>query len=612
MFLLHVPFPSCFLSYASSFSLKARDDLQVCLTAPKCYFIHYISIILIPLISFGSRNPNSFHSRDLTYPPNGDDICKRVFGFFPKDEQREVVKHIGRGEDCILIAGCGWGKTLAYFLPLALWDNTVIVIVSPLVALMEEQQMKLQAVGICSIALCGQKQLPDNFEEELIGGKYRAVLMSPEAAFNNVRLKMLWNDTVWRSKVQAVVIDEAHCISTWGPEFRKEYSRIGDLRSSVPPGTAFVAVSATLHGQLLQDVKRSLHFSSDVFVIRADTDRPNIRYEVQVCKGNIGTCYQALEGFLDSKKTIVYFDRTDELLGAFIHLHTFIGSSASQSSIRSDQIVTYFADLAPASKQLYMSKFKRGEVLLMLSTEAAGMGCDISDVLRVVQFRFPKTITALAQRLGRAARDPNLQGSGILIYPRTDSTKVNSMESDLRGFIATDCRRKHFNHVFDNKHKIVDNCCDLCDQQNISHQGPRPDFRMVRSNPRPMLSRTFRVIRQSDQQLQAKEKIVNWRRIELQELMTWAEFYNERCVMDDGTINVLSSRFGDIAIAEDIGAIVDWSELIPGSKQRLTNIIVEYNQEIESQSSRNDKRGSTTPDLQFNGHHNKRNKSSVD
>ncbi|KAF9324375.1 hypothetical protein BG006_000567, partial [Podila minutissima] len=116
---------------------------------------------------------------------------------------------------------------------------------------------------------------------------------------------MLLSEVGWRSRVQAVVIDEAHCISTWGPEFRKDYSRIGDLRSRVPRGTAFVAVSATLHGQILQDVKRSLHYASNVTVIGANTDRPNVRYEAQVTNGNINSCYMALETFMDSKKTVV-------------------------------------------------------------------------------------------------------------------------------------------------------------------------------------------------------------------------------------------------------------------------------------------------------------------
>ncbi|KAF9200839.1 hypothetical protein BGZ59_003066, partial [Podila verticillata] len=136
-------------------------------------------------IVHGNALEDAAPSNVLFYPADGDEQCERVFGFIPKSEQWKVVEHIGRGDDCILIAGCGWGKTLAYFLLLVLWENRVIVIISPLVALMEEQHRKLQAVNISSIPVYSGRQLPHNIEEELIGGKYRAVFMSPETAFNS-------------------------------------------------------------------------------------------------------------------------------------------------------------------------------------------------------------------------------------------------------------------------------------------------------------------------------------------------------------------------------------------------------------------------------------------
>jgi hypothetical protein len=140
----------------------------------------------------------------------------------------------------------------------------------------------------------------------------------------------------------------------------------------------------------------------------------------------------------------------------------------------------------------------------------------------------------------------------------------------------------------------------------------------------------FKIARLLEQQLMAKKKIMDWRITELQELRKQAEFYDERCIMNDGAINLLSARFGDIVIAEDISAVVDWSELVQGSKQRLTNILVEFNQEIEIQLSssslrkhsisdpapalhrnQKDKRARQTPDLQSNAQCNKRNKSTT-
>ncbi|KAF9157814.1 hypothetical protein DFQ26_008300 [Actinomortierella ambigua] len=257
---------------------------------------------------------------------------------------------------------------------------------------MEQQHRKLQAQGISSIPVHSGRRLPDNLEEELIDGKYRAVFMSPEDAFSNKRFDMLWNAADWRSRVQAIIIDEAHCITT-------------------------------LHGELLQDVRTCFHFDSNVAIIRADTDRPNVRYEVEMTEGSISTCYDALEAYLDSKKTIVYFDNLDELLAAYRHLLSktraaSVSASASASAtpiVQPGQIAAYFADLASETKMLYMSMFRKGEILMLLSTEAAEMGCDHPDILRAVQFRAPSSISVLAQRLGRAARAPDLQGTGILL-----------------------------------------------------------------------------------------------------------------------------------------------------------------------------------------------------
>ncbi|KAF9368234.1 ATP-dependent DNA helicase sgs1, partial [Podila verticillata] len=257
---------------------------------------------------------------------------------------------------------------------------------------------------------------------------------------------------------------------------------------------------------------------------------------------------------MDSKKTVVYFDSGDDLQNTYLHLLSRIRTS-QPSLVQSNQIAKYYADLAPETKQLYMSKFKQGEVRMLLSTEAAGMGCDIGDILRVVQFRFPKSITVLAQHLGLAARDPNLQGSGILIYPRTDSQKLRTMEADLHDFITADCRRKHFNNVCENEHKTVTNCCDLCDHSLPTSK--KPDYRMVRNTPRQWPAHKFKLTRRPEQQLEAKEKIKVWRSMELQELEKHSEIYDERCIMNDGAINLLSVRFGNITTAEDISSIID-------------------------------------------------------
>ncbi|KAG0281984.1 Bloom syndrome protein [Linnemannia gamsii] len=203
------------------------------------------------LLPYDARSP--FQICD--YPGNARDQCLEVFKHEPKPEQESIAQRIGRGEDCVLIAGCGWGKTLAYFLLLALWRHRDIVIISPLVSLMKEQNQKLQVAKIKSVAIHA-----NHMPTEL----------------------------------------ETSC--TWGPDFRKAYAKIGDLRSRVPPGVAFIAVSATLHGPILEDVLDRLHFGPNVPIVKADTDRPSVKYVVK-CFDNNKALMDGLDIVLGYKAT---------------------------------------------------------------------------------------------------------------------------------------------------------------------------------------------------------------------------------------------------------------------------------------------------------------------
>ncbi|KAG0344852.1 hypothetical protein BGZ54_005734, partial [Gamsiella multidivaricata] len=147
-------------------------------------------------------------------------------------------------------------------------------------ALMEEQRQKLEDLDISAIMLTGGHLEHDTFNK-LVNGTYRAVFMTPEIIFQSQRFKNLWQNDGWRGRLLAVIMDEAHCISTWGTTFRKSYGRIGDLRAKLPPGVAMVAVSATLPAKALQDVRSKARFRQDVTIFNVGNDRPNVRLEVR-------------------------------------------------------------------------------------------------------------------------------------------------------------------------------------------------------------------------------------------------------------------------------------------------------------------------------------------
>lgn len=393
-------------------------------------------------------------------PINASEMCMARFGVEPKVEQLEVTGSIGRGEDIILIAACGWGKSLVYYLPLVFWDRGVIVIVSPLRAIMAEQHQKLERLEISSVCLMGEDMsITNTIITKLTNGDYRAVFMTPEIMFENRLVEGLWSSRAWQSQLRAIVLDEAHCVFTWGDSFRKHYSQLGSLRPRLPSHVAFVALSATLPPDVLHVVKKSCGMDSNTRVINTGNDRPNVK--LMVVRMQIQR-YTSLDFLLEGKvKTIVYFDTLKELQEAHDYLR-------SKPEWHDTGVAAYFSILSEEYKISAMEEFKNGQVLVLLATEAAGMGCDVSDIVRVIQFGAPPCILTLVQRLGRAARTPGIRGYGI-VFCSVKELLGNVADTRLGEYLSTTgCRRKVLDKVFLNKRNEEEeenkntNCCDAC------------------------------------------------------------------------------------------------------------------------------------------------------
>jgi superfamily II DNA helicase RecQ len=235
---------------------------------------------------------------------------------------------------------------------------------------MHEQQQKLQDIGISSICLDRDMEFEHNLLDQLDDGKYKAVFTTPEFIFcEDSRATSLWSRVEWIQRLRAVIVDEAHCVATWGRTFRKSYLRLGDLRANVHPQTAFVAISATLPTKILEDVKRILHFRTP-HIINTGNDRSNIRLEVRYLKK---TRLATLDFLTDFEKTIVYLEARKETMAAFNNMKTLV--SADDLS----KIASYHALLSSETKDNIMRRFKQGNTKLLFATEAAGLGCDIPD-----------------------------------------------------------------------------------------------------------------------------------------------------------------------------------------------------------------------------------------
>lgn len=502
--------------------------------------------------------------------------CEEIFKVTPKDLQLDVVECIGQGQDCILIAGCGWGKTLVYFLPLVLWTDRIIVVISPLKAIMEEQHQKLHRTNISSIIFDGEAVIDQKTIENAASGKFKAVFMTPEIIFQNKALKQLWTKSRWLERLQAIVVDEAHCISNWGPEFRPEYSRIGELREWVPKRVAFIALSATLPRPILDDIKHQVRFDGDVKVINVGNDRPNVKLEVRLMQPRASNKFKELDFVLDFQKTIIYFESRNETVEAADYLQSMVDDENKK------KIAPYHAISSSRHKKTTMDQFRDGEVLVMTATEAAGMGCDINDILRVVQFKCPSSITCLVQRLGRAARDPNLKGHGILLTSDPNAlTRIP--DTHLADFMkTTDCRRRVLNSVFGNENVQVDDCCDRCNPSTMPLRLPTnilPKGLVTIIEVKPFVPK-----RTAAHKERARKVITEWRsKVFDRDFSHLWGCLKVQTVMSDKFINILADNFAKLMVGETVLTILPtWAFYQEKCVNELTDDLINLNKEIDA------------------------------
>lgn len=199
---------------------------------------------------------------------------------------------------------------------------------------------------------------------------------TPEVIFSGGKSKLLqdlWRDTRWRKLLVAVVIDEVHCVDKWS-KFRNDYTHLGDLRVWAP-GVPFIGLTATLTADAMQRTKVTL-FLGQAMTIRVNELRTNVRLEVYTQPKD---AVRGLHGLLRNGKTIVYFDSIAGLIGVFFHLQL------TRRDLRG-RLGLYFSTLDEHFKTTTMSKFVKGDILVLLATEAAGMGVDIPDVVQVIQY----------------------------------------------------------------------------------------------------------------------------------------------------------------------------------------------------------------------------------
>jgi len=304
--------------------------------------------------------------------------------------QRTAIQQVMNGTDCVCVMPTGAGKSLCYQLPALLLDGVTLV-VSPLIALMKDQVDQLQEQGLHAAALNSSLTLAAQGEllREMADGQYDLVYVAPER-FRSRRFQ----DTLSRVKIARLAVDEAHCISEWGHDFRPDYLRLGRARERMgrPPT---VALTATATDLVRRDIVEQLSLD-EPRVLVTGFDRPNLRYEVMKASSQ-KVKLAALEDLIATLpgSGIIYTSarsRCDELA-------SFLRTDCKRSAI------AYHAGMDPAERTAAQNAFMRSQVDVVVATNAFGMGVDKRDIRFVIHFNVPGSVEAYYQEAGRAGRD---------------------------------------------------------------------------------------------------------------------------------------------------------------------------------------------------------------
>ena len=316
-------------------------------------------------------------------------LLKRYFGYDQfRGEQADIIDHIAGGGDCLVLMPTGGGKSLCYQIPSLLRSGTGVVI-SPLIALMQDQVSALEAVGIraayLNSTLSGREA--NDVEQKLLSGQLDLLYIAPERLMTERCL-----DLLGRANVALFAIDEAHCVSQWGHDFRPEYAQLSILKNRFA-GIPRIALTATADTLTRAEIIEKIGLD-DAPVFLSSFDRPNITYTI-VEKD-------------DPRKQLLRFLKNDHAGEAGIVYclsRSKVEETAAWLSTQGIQALPYHAGLPATERSNNQSRFLRDDGIVMVATIAFGMGIDKPDVRFVAHLDLPKSIEGYYQETGRAGRD---------------------------------------------------------------------------------------------------------------------------------------------------------------------------------------------------------------
>jgi ATP-dependent DNA helicase RecQ len=369
-------------------------------------------------------------------------ILKDVFGYDNfRSGQEEVISALGKGENVLAVMPTGSGKSLCFQIP-ALMQDGLCIVISPLVALMEDQVAALKLAGVAAETINSSRSYEDNATNwrKIAGGETRILYISPERLMT---VRML--DALSKLPVHLIAVDEAHCISRWGPAFRPEYEDLGKLKD-IFPNASLTAMTATADEATRTDIATQL-FGNNGKIFVSGFDRPNIRISVAMRR--------------DWKQQLLSFVKSYEEDSGIVYCLSRKKTEEAAEFLASNGIhaLPYHAGLDKSVRTLNQDTFMTEPNVVMVATIAFGMGIDKPDVRYVFHTNLPGSTEAYYQEIGRAGRDGK-PAEAMMLYG-FDDIRMRRMFIDQEGGEEDHRRREH---------KRLDTLISFCESPECRRQ----------------------------------------------------------------------------------------------------------------------------------------------